>query len=226
MSINEAFTNWLDGLKAGLRSYTEAISGPLNAASNFWFGLVLIGLVFILLMLYNILRRGGYGAANLKQTKTMAVCSLLIALNVVLGYFTIPINPYMRVGFGFFTSPMAATLYGPMASCVVSILSDVIKFILKPTGAYLPVYTISVGICGMLYGMILYRKKITLLRVFCACLVVSVLGNMILGSIALAPTMAKGLVVMLPGRIMKDLLMLPIHTVVLYFVLKVTKKIV
>ena len=103
-------------------------------------------------------------------------------------------------------------------------IQDVISLALNPTGAYIPAYTLSVGVSGMFYGMMLHNKRITLWRVFLAELLVIVVGNILLNTIALAPTVASGFVGILPSRILKNLLLLPIQTVVSYLILKFVQK--
>ena len=103
-------------------------------------------------------------------------------------------------------------------------VQDVISLMLNPTGAYIPAYTLSVGISGMFYGLMLHNKKATLWRVFLPEFLVIFVGNILLNSVALAPTIASGFVGILPSRILKNLLLLPIQTVVSYLILKFVQK--
>lgn len=91
-------------------------------------------------------------------------------------------------------------------------------------GAYVPTYTLCVGISGLFYGLVLYRKPVTLRRVFLAKLLVILVSNILLNSIALAPTVGSGFIGILPARILKNLLLLPIQTIVVYMILKFVKE--
>lgn len=77
-----------------------------------------------------------------------------------------------------------------------------------------------VGISGMIYGLMLYNKPVSLVRIFITKLLIAMFSNVVLNTIALAPTVGSGFIGIFPARLVKNLLMIPIQTVVVYFVLK------
>ena len=101
---------------------------------------------------------------------------------------------------------------------------DIISFIIKPTGAFLFSYTMNTGIAGMIYGLFLYKKNLTFVRVFFCKLTVILAVNIILNSIALAPTAANGLVGIFPARLIKNIILLPIQSLVVFEDLKIAVK--
>lgn len=222
----EKLDTFLDGCKAGLRAGTESISAVLNTLSKVEVGLAIIVPCFLLLVLYNILKTRGSILKPFSHTKALVICALLMAVNIVLGYFSLPLSNYLRIGFGFITQPVVAMLFGPIPACIIGMAQDFIKLVLKPTGPYWPPYGLCVGMAGMLYGMMLYKKEITFPRVYLANLLVSVVINMCLSSIALAPTVGSGLVGILPARIIKEVLVnvVPVHAAVNFLILKYVKK--
>ena len=167
---------------------------------------------------------GGNFRPVLKRPQNVAICAMLIAINVILGYFSISFSSYLRVGFGFITAPVAAFLFCPFIGGAVALLSDIISFIIKPTGAFLFTYTLNTGIAGMIYGLFLYKKDLTFVRVFFCKLTVILAVNIILNSIALAPTAANGLVGIFPARLIKNIILLPIQSLVVFEVLKIAVK--
>ncbi|MEE1013556.1 MAG: folate family ECF transporter S component, partial [Clostridia bacterium] len=114
--------------------------------------------------------------------------------------------------------------FGPLVCCMTGMVQDILSYLLNPVGGYIPTYTLCVGISGMIYGLLLYRKPIAFWRVLVAKTLVLVFSNILLNSIALAPTVGSGFVGILPARIIKNLLLLPIQTVVAYLVLKFVKR--
>lgn len=205
-----------------LKSTVKAILTPLNSFfeifSNFWIGAVLITTVFLCMLTFTLLKFKKNTA--LKNPRTVAICSMMIAINVILGYFTLNLSSYLRVGFGFITLPVVAMFFGPAAALISGTLQDLISFILKPTGGYLFTLTLNVGISGMIYGFMLYKKKITFLRVFFTKLLIIVVVNIILNSIGLSATVGSGLIGILPARIIKNIILLPIQSVIVYLLLK------
>ncbi len=216
----ENFDAVLDSWKAGLKSVLVPMDKILSVLSNPWVSLGIVGAVFVVLVLTCVLCRRDSLKKQLQNPRVLTACAMMMALNIILGYFTLRFSSYLRIGFGFITQPAVGMLFGPLPCALTGMIQDVISLALNPTGAYIPAYTISVGISGIFYGMILHRKPVTLGRVFVAKLLVILVGNILLNSIALAPTVASGFVGILPSRIIKNLLLLPIQTVVSYLILK------
>ncbi len=217
------FDSSMDFVKAFLRSVLTPITTFCNTFSNIWVGAVFIIILFAILLALTARKYGKEFMLSIKRPQTLAVCAMLIALNVALGYFSIDVTAYLRIGFGFITLPVVTTLFGPLAGCVAGMLQDLVSFIIKPTGGYLFTLTLNVGISGMIYGLMLYKKKITFARILLTKLVIIIVVNIILNSIGLAPTVGSGLIGILPSRIIKNLLLLPIQSIIVYALLKVVK---
>lgn len=222
--MQEKMDQFFDGWKLVLKSALEPLRQTFSVFSNMWAGLLVIGVVFVLLLVFCILRSGSAFRRQLKNPRVLAICALMMALNIILGYFSINFSAYLRIGFGFVTQPVVAMLFGPLAACMTGIVQDMVSMLLNPTGAYLPAYTLSVGISGMFYGLILYQKPATFTRVLLAKMLVMLVGNILLNSIALAPTAGSGFIGILPARILKNILLLPIQAVVSYLILKLLQQ--
>ena len=224
----QSFAEWFDGTmdlcKSAIRACLEHGSLIFKVFSDFWVGAGIIISVFVILLAINIVRGGRQFSAAAKNPRCLTICAVLIAANAVLGYFTITFTSYLRIGFGFITTPIAAFMFGPLVGGAVAVLSDIVSFALKPTGGFLFTYTLCTGIAGMIYGMVLYGKKLSPTRVFLCKLLVIFAVNIILNSIALAPTAGSGMIGILPSRIIKILLLWPIQGIVVYEVLKMAVK--
>lgn len=59
-------------------------------------------------------------------------------------------------------------MFGPIPAAIVGALGDILSFIIAPTGAYFPGFTINGFITGFIYGMFLYKNNVTPLRVVLA----------------------------------------------------------
>ncbi len=222
--FQERFDQVLDGWKDGLKAMLTPLTKVFAFLSNPWISLGIIGVVLIMLVLCCVVFRRDSLTKKLQNPRVLTVCAMMMALNVMLGYFTLRFSSYLRIGFGFVTQPVVGMLFGPLPCLLTGMIQDVISLALNPTGAYIPAYTMSVGISGIFYGMVLYQKPVTLWRVFVAKALVVLVGNILLNSIALAPTVASGFTGILPSRILKNLLLLPIQTVVSYLILKFVQK--
>ena len=144
----------------------------------------------------------------------------MMAINIILSYYEIRFGAYLRIGFGFVTQPIVTAMFGPIPGCMTGMLQDILSFILHPTGAYIPAYTMCVGISGMIYGIMLYNKPVTFARVFLTKLIIVVFSNIILNTVALAPTVGSGFAGIFPARLIKNILLLPVQAVIVYLILK------
>ena len=65
-----------------------------------------------------------------KRLVTMVTCAMLVAVQVVLVRFCSIQTPFQRISFGFVPMSMAGIMFGPVYSCVVAALADLLGAIL------------------------------------------------------------------------------------------------
>lgn len=151
-----------------------------------------------------------------RQVRTITTAAMFGAISVVLGYFTIVIGDYIKIGFSTIANQFVYYLFGPVVGGVFGGALDVLKYLIKPTGAFFPGFTIGAMVGGVLYGCFLYRKPISLPRVLIAELVVSIVCNMLLGTLWLSMLYGKAFMVLLPMRVFKNLVMWPVNSMLFY----------
>lgn len=160
-------------------------------------------------------------------TRNLVLCGLMAALAVVLGLVaSIEVGPYIRIGFSGIPNRIVEFLFGPVAGSFFGGALDVLKYIMKPTGPYFFGFTFNAMFAGVLYGSILYRRPVTIRRILTAEFLVKLLVNCLLNTLWISVLYGKGFMVLLPARVLKNALMLPIDSTVLYFALTYVKKVV
>ncbi len=153
--------------------------------------------------------------------RDIAVIGLMIALKVVLTRFLAVETQFVRVGFSFIPTILLAIMYGPWVGAFSGALADVAGFFLFPKGfAFSPGFTISAAVAPIIYGMILYRKPLTLNRIMMACLAVTVIVNVGMNSLWLRILYDQAFSGMLPIRLAQNIITLPIEVGIMYWVLK------
>ncbi|MEE3405244.1 MAG: folate family ECF transporter S component [Acutalibacteraceae bacterium] len=145
------------------------------------------------------------------------MCAVAMALNMVA---SITVGPYIRIGFSGLPNQVVAYLFGPAVGGIFGGALDVIKYILKPEGAFFPGFTISAILGGVIYGALLYKKKLQIGRVFAAQLLVKVFVNILLNTLWLNMLYGKAFLAILPGRLVSNAVMLPIDTAIMFFMLQ------
>lgn len=145
--------------------------------------------------------------------------SLLISMYVVLSHI-VPVLKIdaIQISFGFVPLAFGSMLFGPLIGGVGGALGDIIGTIVAPKGPYLPGLTLDVFLAGMIYGLFLYKKPKTILRISLAVLCITVFVNIGLNTYWLTFLLGKGYMALLPARIIKNAAMLPVQISMLYLI--------
>ena len=165
---------------------------------------------------------------KLKNVKTLTTCALLLALATILGFFKIPITQIIEIRFGSLPIAVAGALFGPAVGGIVGAISDVLAFFVKPTGPFFPGFTISSAVGGVIFGLMLYSKdrKPSVLRIFIAQLVYTVVVGLLINTFNLyylygdISAGVAGYFAYMGTRLLKEVIMLPINTILLIAVIK------
>ncbi len=153
-------------------------------------------------------------AKQLKKPQTLAVCGMLLALRIVIGYFsnlTLAISPDIKIGFSFLPVAIAGILCGPVASGVIGALGDLFCFMLAPMGAYFPGWTINGLLVGLLYGLFLYESKHFVPSLVICEIISGLFVEIALGSLWLYIQYSKAFWITAGLRGMKTLIAIPIE---------------
>jgi len=163
---------------------------------------------------------------QLKITHNLVLCGLMAALAVVLNYTTsIFITPNIRIGFSGLPNRVVEYLFGPCIGAVFGGMLDILKYLLKPDGgAFFFGYTFNVMVAGVIYGTILYRRPVRLWRIFIAEFLTKAIVNCGLNTLWLAVMNGNAFLAILPARVIKNIIMLPIDTAILFFTLTFVSK--
>lgn len=144
--------------------------------------------------------------------------ALLMALEIILTRFVSIQTPIVRIGFGFLPSAMIAILFGPWAAGIAGILTDLAGSILGGSGIFFPGFTLSAFLGSFIYGLFLYRKPKSLLRVTLAVLTITVFVNLGLNTLWVYMLTGEAVVGILPVRLLQNAILAPVRIALIYFV--------
>ena len=177
-------------------------------------------------------------AAELKDTKMLVVTALMIALRVALKPLAIPLGPQLSIQTAMLATALGAMIFGPVVAIPAAIISDTVGFMIYPTGDYFLPFVLTEIASTLFYALFLYRSNVTPVRVmlsrFCICFFVNVVLQQFIYAWWYAyignPEQAREQIlgIMTLSRILKNVCMFPIESVVLTlflrFLLPVTKR--
>jgi len=162
--------------------------------------------------------------ADFEELRTLIFAAMMIAACTALAQIpSIPTtDPNVRVTWGFLARAVCGMVGGPVTALVFGFAEDTINFFIHPTGPYFPGYALTTMLGTMIYALFLYRARFTpvtlALRVFFAKLFTNIL-NVLLGSLWSAILYSKGYIYYMVKSFWKNLVMLPVQTVMLVLLL-------
>lgn len=148
-------------------------------------------------------------------TMKLVIMAMLIALEIILTRFCSINTPILRIGFGFLPVAMMGIMLGPWWAAVGYAVGDLLGMMIFPTGVFFPGFTLTAFLTGFTFGIFLHGKEITWKRVLPASLIIILCFNLLLDTLWLSILMGDGFIALLPTRIFKCVVMLPIHLILI-----------
>ncbi len=146
---------------------------------------------------------------------TIVCVALLIALDVILTRFLSIQTQFLRIGFGFLPIAVAGIAYGPVWGFICGAVGDILGMLIYPTGAYFPGFTLTAALTGVVFGILLYNNKTSIWRIVIASAIVCVFLNLLLDTLWLNIMYGNAFFAILPGRLIKCALNIPIYVIVI-----------
>lgn len=160
----------------------------------------------------------------MKNTRKFVFMALLMALEVILTRFLSIQTPIVRIGFGFLPIALAGMMFGPLYAGAMAALADIIGMMLFPSGAYFAGFTVSAFISGVIYGIFLYKKDKSIVRITFSVVLNILIVDTALNTIWLTMILNKAFIAIMAPRIIKNVAMIPIEVVVIFAIWKAMEK--
>lgn len=164
------------------------------------------------------------GGKILKNTSTIVYMALFIALDVVFTRFLSIQTPIIRIGFGFLPISLCSIMFGPIIGGITGAVADIVGMVIFPSGAYFPGFTLSAFVSGTIYGLVLHKKQISAVRILIAVALIIILVDSIMNTYWLSIITGKAAMALLMPRVIKNLIMIPIQTILIYTMWKFSDK--
>ncbi len=167
---------------------------------------------------------------ELANPLALAVCAMLLSICLVLSYFgnisiTFLGTNVIKLSFTVIPIAIAAMLYGPVPAAIIGGLSDIIGFVMAPMGAYIPGFTISMILIGLVYGISFYGEKVTLQRIALTAAIVGAFISELLGSLWFVLFYGFQPLHALYVRGLKELVMYPITIILIFGICKLLERV-
>ncbi|MCQ2416765.1 MAG: folate family ECF transporter S component [Oscillospiraceae bacterium] len=181
-----------------------------------------------------IIRTFRESAAELKSTRCLTVTGLMIAIYVALEFLTIQPSESLKINFAYLAIAVIGSLYGPFVGFFAAGICDVVGFLVKPSGAFVPIFTLIAMVEGLIYGLVAYRKLVrntgkkqwieTSVRLVAARILDIVIVNLCLNTLAISMMYSKAFSVLFLSRLTKNVIELPIDIAAILILLPAVLK--
>ena len=162
--------------------------------------------------------------AEFKDLKMLLFAALIVALRVALKSVSIPVTADLRIGIGFFVNAFGSMVYGPVVAIAGAAVCDTLGALLFPSGPYFPLFLITEIAGSLVFALFFYRVEITALRVILSRFCIDFFVNIVLQTPIMMAyyqiVLGKSYKVFHLPRIIKNLAMFPIESVLLILFLQ------
>ena len=155
--------------------------------------------------------------AQLKNVRMLTLAGIITAASIVLESFPIYLlGTSLKIYFSFLVISLGCYVYGPAVGILVGFANDTLGFLISSFGEpYFPGYLITAMLSGLIYGTLLYRQRITVLRLVVVRLIINYGSNVLLGSVWKAMLYGKGYYYYFTTGLVKNTTLLPIEVLLM-----------
>lgn len=155
---------------------------------------------------------------TITRLKKIILSALLLATFIILDRLLTINTQIIAINLSLLPIMLAGVILGPKYSMLIAILGDLIGSILWPFGSYFAGFTITSGITGLIFGLVLYNNpnkinKNFILKAIISNILVYVIVNIVLNSFCLHIMYKNAFVYYVGARIYTQTIMLPIYIV-------------
>ena len=162
--------------------------------------------------------------AELKDTRILVFAALVLALRIAMKPLRIPVAADVNVTFGFIVNALGAAVYGPVVAGLSAAVSDTLGYLVAPNGVYFLPFILTEIAGSVIFALFLYSTDITPVRLILAKFCVNLFVNILMTE----PIMVWYYRLYMTSvyqpfvwiRIVKNIVMLPIESVVLMVVFR------
>lgn len=162
-------------------------------------------------------------AKNFSDVKMLCYAAIIIALRVAVKFINIPVSLGIEFSFDCYVNSIGSLVYGPLVGLAVGAVSDTLGCILHPSGPYFFPFILTEVSSSFIFGLFLWKRKISAPRVLLSKFTVNFICNIILTSLLMKPYMrmfyGKEYNFINMTRVAKNLVLFPIEAMLITFII-------
>ncbi|MDR0540121.1 MAG: folate family ECF transporter S component [Spirochaetaceae bacterium] len=163
----------------------------------------------------------------MNRTKQLALAGLLLAVLILFERFIAIDTQLLRVSFAYVPYILAGWLLGPVWAAIIGVTGDLLGMLLMPKGSFFAGFTLNALLTGAIYGLFLHNKpvdKMFVIRLLAALLIVHAGIHLGLTTLWLSIMYHKAFIAIIIGRILANIIELPIEFASMFFIISFLEK--
>ncbi len=153
--------------------------------------------------------------AEAKELRRLVLCAMFCALTVAVSSISIVVGENLYIYFTCYVNAVACAVCGPVLALLYGAAADTLNFILFTRTGYFPGYLLSECLGCLIYALFLYRRRISVTRLFATKFLVNYGVNVMLGSLWSAMIYSKGYLYYLLKSLLKNTILLPFEVILM-----------
>ena len=161
-------------------------------------------------------------ADELKNIRVLAFAVMVCAMAIVLESMPIYLlGQTLKIYFSFLVVGLGCACYGPVVGMLAGGVIDTVGFLLAGYDEpYFPGYLLTAVLSGLIYGVLLYRRPVSIPRLIVLRLLINFGNNVALGSVWKAMLYGKGYLYYFTTGLVKNAVLLPLEVFLMWMVLR------
>ena len=138
-------------------------------------------------------------AKELGTLHTVVFCGLMGGLSIILTMVaSVKMGPYINIGFSWIPNRIVDFMFGPIVGMIYGGAMDIVKWMAKPDGDFMIIYTFVPMLTGIIVGTLLYKKPVSLVRIIIVQIIIKIFINAGLNTYLMSVTGGKAFMELLP----------------------------
>jgi ECF transporter S component (folate family) len=158
------------------------------------------------------------------KVKKVVLAGLLLAILIVFERFISVETQILRLSFAYVPVILIGTLLGPVWGALIGVAGDLLGMLLMPKASFFAGFTLNALLTGLVYGLFLYKapskgpmsSKSYLVRLVISILIVHTFIHLGLTTLWLSIMYKRAFMVLLAGRLVANLIEIPIEIASMY----------
>lgn len=183
---------------------------------------IVIPLIFAILFSYVKFYKQHRFLSKIKNENNLKIWGASLVLYLILSFFSINLGYDIKFNLNVLVLPAVAKFSGPVIACLFAILQYILNVVFTKNTFHILMLFIAAS-SGIVYGIVLYKKRTRYTNCLMANLAVSMLCNVFLSTLVTWRYASENIAMQMTTRSISVILLSPIYALCIFIILRVIR---